>query len=51
MDAITFEVLLVIIMLEAIVALALYIENRISDIIMRKKMQLAELLMRYDKEE
>lgn len=42
----TFEILLTLLIVEALLALALYIEHRVHDIIVRKKMQLAELLMR-----
>ena len=45
MDTYAFAVLLTLIMIEAFIALALYIEGRIYDIITRKKIQLAELLM------
>ena len=42
----TFEILLTLLIVEALLALALYIEYRVHDIILRKKMALADLLMR-----
>ena len=44
----TFEILLTLLIVEALLALALYIEHRVHDILLRKKMQLAELLMKVD---
>ena len=44
----TFEILLTLLIVEALLALALYIEHRVHDIIVRAKMTLADMLMRTD---